>query len=710
MTSPPALPEPVGIVQKLDAFSLKGWVFDKRNPQLALDLLLFVDGTAVSWFRPQLRMPALARHLGWPDEAIGPAAFFVTLPEWVADGQAHTVEVRVAATGTALKSPTPTVCHTPAHTSLTRWTASAPAVSAAQPRVSVVVLNRNGSALLHALLSSWQRWHAGLPVEWIVIDHASTDDSLALLADWSQRLDLRVEALPINDSFSASCNRGAQLARGEYLFFLNNDIVWQHNALPELVRTLDDPQVGIVGMKLLKVMQAPQGAGHAHSEVQHLGVRFKLQQQDYWPYETTPRANGAEAEHGPQTVPVVTGAALLCRRADFWAVGGFDPAYFYGFEDVEFCLRLSHRLNKQVVCRNDLVALHRHGYTRLTGRESGIAQRVHHNITVLGRHIGLWSKRAWWASLLSGDGQVCAEQLTIGVQWSATHHMPSTRGNISAPEHPPEPPKPVLNLALRIQRVWPHARVLLIADGPRTHEVRGIHVLVVTSPHYNLQSLDEARADLRTVAWVQPSHAATWQAQAWWLLFDSYVAPTKNGAAQLATQTGLGVQSPSAQSPLGNALGPRLPLRVRIHAEAFESDTPTARQALARLEAAQTLNLQLKHAGLACWISHRPPKSVDPDDALAGEDPDDSVDDINRGRMVDVCVYLCPVGTPTEGASPELNPAALNIWWNWQTPTRRRKQPPPLPEGFDLVWDGLPSAMNLIDAVEKRIGHTFHSP
>jgi len=102
MTPQPMLPEPVGIIQKLDAFSLSGWVFDKRAPQLALDLLLFVDGAAVQWFRPQAQMLALARHLGWPDDAIGPAAFFVNLPPWVADGQPHTVEVRVAATGTAL--------------------------------------------------------------------------------------------------------------------------------------------------------------------------------------------------------------------------------------------------------------------------------------------------------------------------------------------------------------------------------------------------------------------------------------------------------------------------------------------------------------------------------------------------------------------------------------------------------------------------------
>jgi GT2 family glycosyltransferase len=236
----------------------------------------------------------------------------------------------------------------------------------------------------------------------IVVDHASTDASLALLRQWRGRLDLQVLALDHNGSFSASSNLGASRARGQYVLFMNNDIIWLQDALPRLLESLHNPQVGVVGIKLLKVVGESRAGGQFASEVQHLGVRFKLNHLGYWPYEVEPSAPHDEAEHAPQCVPAVTGAVLLCRKSDFDAVGGFDPAYFYGFEDVELCLRLAYRLGKTVVCRNDSVALHHHGHTRLSGREMSIYDRVMRNSAVLESHIGVWIKQAYWRSLVNG--------------------------------------------------------------------------------------------------------------------------------------------------------------------------------------------------------------------------------------------------------------------------------------------------------------------
>jgi len=212
------------------------------------------------------------------------------------------------------------------------------------------------------------------------------------------------------------------------------------------------------------------------------------------------------------------------------------------------------------------------------------------------------------------------------------------------------------------------------------------------------------------VAWVPPSQTATWQAQPWWWLFDTYLTPTAAGAAQVATQTGLRVHSPSARRPLGEALGPQVQLRVRIHAEDTAPDGPHSRQAQARMAAAHALNLQLKAAGLACWICHHPPQKADPDDELLLDGRDESVDQTNRGRMVDVCVFLAPTGQQVDAASSKPNPATLNIWWHWKPTSRPGKPPKAQPEGFDLVVNNMPSAATLMDAVEKRIGHTFYSP
>src|SRR5262249_21772461 len=45
-----------------------------------------------------------------------------------------------------------------------------------------------------------------------------------------------------------------------------------------------------------------------------------------------------------------SGAALLVRRSDFDALGGFDPAYRNSFEDLDLCLRARARGRKVVYC------------------------------------------------------------------------------------------------------------------------------------------------------------------------------------------------------------------------------------------------------------------------------------------------------------------------------------------------------------------------
>ncbi len=71
---------------------------------------------------------------------------------------------------------------------------------------------------------------------------------------------IRVDT-PFN--YSAACNRGAEVATGELLLFLNNDIqVVDPGWLGELVRVATLPGVGVVGTKLTY----PDGT------LQHAGV------------------------------------------------------------------------------------------------------------------------------------------------------------------------------------------------------------------------------------------------------------------------------------------------------------------------------------------------------------------------------------------------------------------------------------------------------
>jgi hypothetical protein len=95
--------------------------------------------------------------------------------------------------------------------------------------VSVIVPTRNRSALLSQTLRSvlWQR---GVDFEVIVVDEASTDDTLEVIAGFA---DARIRVIR-NDSptgVAAARNRGAADARGEWLAFVDDDDLWAPDKL-----------------------------------------------------------------------------------------------------------------------------------------------------------------------------------------------------------------------------------------------------------------------------------------------------------------------------------------------------------------------------------------------------------------------------------------------------------------------------------------------
>lgn len=576
----------VGAVERFERTFISGWAFNGIDMLKPIELAVRVDGKVVRWFRPNTFRSDLSDQLSLPKEAMGIAGFHLTPPALLFDGFPHLVEIVAAASGLLLLQGQHWIT----------WAANGrkyqalpppnplPPARFTAPDVSVVILNRNGANVLAGMLESWERYNRCVAAELIIIDHNSTDDSLALLKRWRKRLNLKVVPLKQNDSFSASCNRGARLASGDHLLFLNNDIQWLQDALPRMLESLQDPSVGIVGMKLLKVVGESQSGHQYANEVQHLGVRFILNDNGYWPYEISPEPSLPEEEFSPQQVPAVTGAALLCRKDDFNAVGGFHEDYFYGFEDVELCLRLAAQLNKRVICRNDCVALHYHGHTRLSGRERSIFDRLMRNSGVLQQHIGLWIKQMWWRSLLAVDGLFTREPLRIGLIGNADQ------------------------LAASLANTYPKASILLFEPGDHWKQVQDIHVLVVGDRRYDIRTL-QARTDLCAVAWINDA-AAEWAALEWWQDFAAVAAPARL-AATLQTTLKVKVHASHPAAPLDTLLDATAThLRVAIRTKAND---PACQRYAAKLQKA------LRKEGVPCWLTNA--------DGLPA-------------RMTDVCVTL----------------------------------------------------------------------
>jgi GT2 family glycosyltransferase len=192
---------------------------------------------------------------------------------------------------------------------------------------AAVIVNYNSAAYLDGCLRALT--NIGTPPdEIIVVDNASSDDSLADLAIWPRVV---VDASPRNLGFAGGANRGIARSEAPIVVLLNPDVELDPGYGAALLRLFaDNPALGAAGAKL----RYPDS-----NLLQHAGA-------DLDRVTLTSRHRGhREEDHGqwdePTDADYVIGAALALRRTAFDQIGGFDerfwPAYY---EDVDLCWRL----------------------------------------------------------------------------------------------------------------------------------------------------------------------------------------------------------------------------------------------------------------------------------------------------------------------------------------------------------------------------------
>jgi GT2 family glycosyltransferase len=229
-------------------------------------------------------------------------------------------------------------------------------------RFSVIIVHRNGRALIMATLAAL---HAGLDSrldEVILVDNGSRDDSLAAVREAYP--DIRVIANPCNNGFARANNQAIAVAHGQYLLLLNSDAQLAPDGLARLAAHFEaHHDVGVIGARLVGEDGKAQNAGHDFPSL--LG-EFGLA-------KSRPHSL-ANPCPGLYPVPWTVGACMAVRRQAVDQAGPLDGDFFFYYEDVEWCLRLS-RHGWGVALAGDVDAVHvRGGSTVVLRRESLIEQ------------------------------------------------------------------------------------------------------------------------------------------------------------------------------------------------------------------------------------------------------------------------------------------------------------------------------------------------
>lgn len=198
---------------------------------------------------------------------------------------------------------------------------------AQSPVASIIIPAHGQFHFTHHCLAALAQVGAEAAFEVIVVDDCSGDDTAARLASYPG---VRVVRNAENLGFVGTCNRGAALARGAVLVFLNNDTQVQPGWLDALLQTFDDaPDAGLVGSRLIYPDGRQQESG---------GIVFR--DGSAW------NDGHLDDPYKPQysyrrAVDYCSGAALAIRADLFQQLGGFDsafaPAYY---EDTDLAFRV----------------------------------------------------------------------------------------------------------------------------------------------------------------------------------------------------------------------------------------------------------------------------------------------------------------------------------------------------------------------------------
>ncbi len=213
--------------------------------------------------------------------------------------------------------------------------------------LSIVIISYNTKDLTIRCINSIYEFTKGINFEIIVIDNASSDDSVKALEGLKNRIKLIKNKE--NNGFTGGNNQGIKASKGRYVLLLNSDTYILDNVLSGMVHWMDkNPRIDISSCMLRNEDRSVQGTGGYFPSLLRVFSWMTIQDFPFVDNFIKPfHPQHAKSIFGKgndfylkqKELDWVGGTFFFMRREVFENIGYIDDDYFMYTEEVDFCFR-----------------------------------------------------------------------------------------------------------------------------------------------------------------------------------------------------------------------------------------------------------------------------------------------------------------------------------------------------------------------------------
>lgn len=268
----------------------------------------------------------------------------------------------------------------------------------ASTEISVILVSYNTSSYTRRALESLFRETQLSTFEVIVVDNASSDDSVSMIRQFFPQVTL-IESGE-NLGFAGGVQLGAAQAQGKYLLLLNPDTVIVNAAVDRLLRFAKQyPDSGIwSGVTLNNDMSL--NTQHAWSKPNLRDLFYSAVGLSKLFSKTCffNNANyGCWERDTIKDVDIVSGCFFLTTRELWDKLGGLDATFFMYAEEADYCLR-AKALGHQPIVTPDARIIHHGGvsHSHFSGKQIKLLKG---KVELVNRHVVAWQRPVYKALL-----------------------------------------------------------------------------------------------------------------------------------------------------------------------------------------------------------------------------------------------------------------------------------------------------------------------